>query len=187
MKLYTTDILQEISIANMLLINEKFSKDVIDRINKSFSKKKKLRQVTTRLMLVKIFKNLGIDPKNLKTMYYSKEGKLMIPNNDSLHLSISYCNNKAICGISKSAIGIDIEDLRKKVLNKNRRLLERFTKTKIESSLDFYKTWTAIESIAKTYEKGGLNKLFTDENFLKKRHNTKHILLEDSFLIAISS
>lgn len=185
-KLYTSDILEEISKKHMDLINEKFSKTIVDRINNGFSKKHKLRQITTRLMLIKIFKTLNISSLKLKDMHYNEQGKLIIPN-INFNISISYCGNKAICGVSKSIIGVDIEDVREKVPSKNKTLLERFTKTKIKSTLDFYKTWTKIESIAKTYEKGGLSKLLSDSNFFKKTRNTNHFLLENNFLIAISS
>jgi phosphopantetheinyl transferase len=185
-KLYTANILERTSKVQMDLIKEKFSRIIVNRINSGFSEKHKLRQITTRLMLIKIFKKLNIDSKYLKTLNYNEQGKLMVPN-INLFISISYCKNKAICAISKSKIGIDIEDLREKVRNENKILLENFTKTKIESSLDFYKTWTKIESIAKTYEKGGLYKLFTDQNFFKKTRNTNHFLLENNFLVAVSS
>ncbi len=183
--LYITDIINEISDAYMSLIRVHFNRVIVDRINNSSSMKKKLRQLTSRMMLIKIFKILDIDSNKLKYAYYNKTGKFIIPNIE-FNISISYCENKVVCGISKSVIGVDIENFKGVVTRERKRLLEQFSKVQIVSAIDFYKTWTKIESIAKTYKRGGLNNLFTDPNFFTRTQNTDYFLLEDKFLIAIS-
>ncbi len=183
---YITDIVDEISDVYMSLIRVHFNKVIVDRINNSPSMKKKLRQFTSRIMLIKIFKALDIDSYKLKYAYYNKTGKFIIPNIE-FNISISYCENKVVCGVSKSVIGVDIENFRAVVTRENKQLLEQFTNIKIVSSIDFYKIWTKIESIAKTYKRGGLNNLFTDPDFFFKIQNTDYLFLEDKFLIAISS
>lgn len=185
-KLYNANILEQIPESKMDLITSKFSHSIVDRIDNGFNKRYKLRQITTRLMLIEIFIKLNIDPKELKLIYYNEYGKLIVPN-INLNISISYSENKAICGVSNSRIGVDIEHLRKNVGKKNKILLESLTKQKIESALDFYRVWTKTESIAKLYKTGGLNNLFVDKDFYKKASITNHLLLENNFLIAISS
>jgi len=185
-KLYASNIIKELSDEGLDLINENFDSTILDRINQATNTNYKLKRFTTRLMLINIFKELNIDTMKLKAIYYNDQGKLIIPD-EKINISISYCEDKAICLVSNSKIGVDIENLNKKVSLKNRSLLETFTKTEIGSSLSFYKAWTKIESIIKIYKNVGIGKLFTNNNFFKSTYNTKYLLFENNFLIAIST
>lgn len=166
-------------------IKKKFSHSIIQRIENAHSCSYKLRRITSRLMLIKIFEELKIDERILNTVYYTKKGKLKMLNLN-YNISISYSSNLAICLISTCNIGLDVEDISKEVKTNTISLLEKLTNIRISSVIDFYILWTKMESIIKIYDTKGLCKIF-QKKFLKSNFKTEYLLLDNSFLIALSS
>ena len=185
-QIYVTNIIEFPSKRHIAELEEKFSSAMVLRIELAPNKSYQLKRITSRLMLIKIFEELNIDLGYLKTMYHNKKGKLQTPN-IHLNISISYSDTIAVCSISDKKIGVDVENITKEIKPKSIKLLEEITSKKIVSSYDFYKRWTTLESIVKIYDRLGVYKVFGDKNFFKKNHYTSYALLNNTFLIALSS
>jgi len=184
--IYVSNIIQGDIEKYLKQIKYMYNDATIQRIENAPSKHYKLRRITSRLMLIKIFEDMNWDQRKLKQINHTPKGKLKMPNL-AHNISISYVADVAICLVSNSKIGIDAEDITKKVTSKNINLLESLTSHKIQSVIDFYMLWTRIESIVKIYDSKGLYKIF-QKNFLKhKKHYTKHFMVNKNFMITLSS
>lgn len=184
--IYVSNIIEGDTEKYLEQIRQKYSDATIQRIENAPSEYYKLRRITSRLMLIKIFEDMKWDHNKLATINHTKKGKLKMSNLDH-NISISYTADVAICLVSDSQIGVDVEDITKKVNIKNINLLESLTAYKIQSPIDFYMLWTKIESIVKIYDSKGLYKIF-QKNFLKHRqHYTRHFMINNNFMITLSS
>jgi len=184
-QLYVSHIIKSYAAEHQQLIREKYGEKTIDRIVASTHESYKLRRATSRLMLIEICKDLGVDDHILKEIYHTKKGKLKMPKLP-YNISISYSGELAICVVSKEQIGIDIEAIKDTIAHKKVKVLETLTHQKIRSKFDFYKRWTRIESIVKMYDNKGLFTLF-EKDFFKSTFWTKHIMINKQYLVALSS
>ena len=85
---------------------------------------------------------------------YREHGKPFITGMDDLHFNISHSGDYAICAVSDTEVGCDIE----KTGELNMSLAERFftpeEKSVIRSSDDFFKIWVKKESVIKCTGEG---------------------------------
>lgn len=162
-----------------------FSNEIVDRLDKSPGPGHQLKRVTSRLMLVRIFKELGLDTLGLKGLHYNRHGKLVMGTGGP-NISISYSTNIVVCVISNNKVGIDVEDTRQQPGIRSRDLLEKLTKRKIGDKMDFFSLWTQLESIAKLYDDKGLVDIFYG-NLLSEEHYTRQFLFKNQYMVSISS
>jgi hypothetical protein len=160
-----------------------YGNELINRLDKAPGANYRCRRITSRLMLIAICDYLGIPLKNLASTSQNKNGKFRMPD---VNVSISYTDNIALCLVSDSQIGLDVENIKREVNSRQLRLMEQLLHMKIMNKIEFYKIWTKIESIVKAYE----NKCLTDVfygNLLENNHITQYCLFNEDYLISASS
>jgi|GEM_PF-1135446 len=170
---------------SMDTIKAYFSDELVIRLTKSPGEGHWLKRVTSRLMLVQIFKELALDLTLLRGLHYNRHGKLVM-DTGTPHISISYSNSIVACVVSENKIGVDIEDMREAPTSKTMTLLETWTGRKVKDRVDFYRLWTQIESIAKLYDDKGLADIFYG-NLLSEKHYTRQYLLNNDYLVSMSA
>lgn len=166
-------------------IRHHFSDELVNRLTKSPGTGHWLKRVTSRLMLVKIFRELGLDTTLLRELHYNPHGKLVM-DKGILNISISYSNSIVACVVSENKIGVDIEDVSTPPTGKTMTLLEKWTGRKVKDQMDFFMLWTQIESIAKLYDDKGLADIFYG-NLLSEKHYTRQYLLNHNYLVSMSA
>ncbi|HEU4552190.1 MAG TPA: hypothetical protein VFS25_05125 [Chitinophaga sp.] len=162
-----------------------FSDEIVNRLDKSPGPGHRLKRVTSRMMLVRIFNELGLETSRLKGLHYNPHGKL-VTDTGKPHISISYSTNIVACVVSSSKVGIDVEDTCYQPAARSVDLLEKLTKRKIKDQLDFFSLWTQIESIAKLYDDKGLAKIFYG-GLLSEKHYTRQFLFKNKYMVSIAS
>jgi hypothetical protein len=182
---FIAKIVPEAEKGKMDILRYYFSDEIVDRLNKSPRPGHQLKRVTSRLMLVRIFKELGLDTSRLKRLHYNRHGKLVM-GADEPNISLSYSTNIVVCGISNSKVGIDVEDISQHPGIRSRDLLEKLMKRKIRDQMDFFSLWTQMESIAKLYDDKGLADIFYG-NLLLEEHYTRQFLFKNQYMVSISS
>lgn len=162
-----------------------FSDEIVNRLDKSPGPGHRLKRVTSRIMLVRIFNELGLETSRLKGLHYNRYGKLVMDTGKP-DISISYSNNIVVCVISNSNVGIDVEDIHYQPGTRSMDLLEKLTKRKVKDKMDFFSLWTQMESIAKLYDDKGLAKIFYGD-LLSEKHYTRQFLFKNKYMVSISS
>lgn len=183
--IFISKVIQEIPCKKMDMLRYYFNETVIDKIDKAPHYSYRLKRATSRLMLIQVFKQLGIHPKKLKEIYYNKHGKLMV-DNMGCNISLSYSTDIAVCLTSSHRLGMDVEDTRVQPKAHCTDMLEKLTKKSIQNKMDFYTLWTQIESIVKLYDNKGLSDIFFG-NLLSEKHYTKQCFYNQEYLISTSS
>ncbi|WP_343673211.1 hypothetical protein [Chitinophaga sp.] len=166
-------------------IRKYFSDELVNRLTKSPGAGHWSKRVTSRLMLVNIFHELGLNVALLRGLHYNRHGKLVM-DTGTPNISISYSNSIVACVVSENKIGVDIEDMRETPTSKTMTLLEKWTGRKVKDRVDFFKLWTQIESIAKLYDDKGLADIFYG-NLLSEKHYTRQYLLNNNYLVSMSA
>lgn len=184
-RVFIAEIVPEAEKSKMDTLRFYFSDEIVDRLDKSPGPGHQLKRITSRLMLVRIFKELRLDTSGLKGLHYNRHGKLMMGTGEP-NISISYSTGIVVCVISNNKIGIDVEDIRQQPGIRSRDVLEKLTKRKIADTMDFFSLWTQIESIAKLYDDKGLADIFYGK-LLSEEHYTRQFLVKDHYMVSISS
>ncbi len=85
-----------------------------------------------------------------------KNGKPVILDFNDIFFNISHSDNKIICGISNSVIGVDIEHLDREINFKalSKRFFSKKEQDYVNDSFDFLKIWTLKESYLKAVGTG---------------------------------
>jgi len=183
--LFIAEIAPELEKSKMDTLRCHFSDEIVNRLDKSPGPGHQLKRITSRLMLVRIFKELGLDTSELKGLHYNRKGKLVTRTGDP-NISISYSTNIVVCGISNSKLGIDVEDISRQPGIRSREVLEKLMKRKIRDTMDFFSLWTQMESTAKLYDDKGLADIFYGK-LLSEEHYTRQFLFKDQYMVSISS
>ena len=137
------------------------------KLDKKTFKGLKKSQILLRAFLIKIFENRN--KLSQKNMYNLKSG---IIKGTKYFQSVSYSKNFAVLALSKSRVGVDIEQGRKRYLIKG------------GSILSFYKDWTYKEAYCKLKNKKIIN-LWDKNIYNKLPHKTK--LFKGFILTVVSS
>ncbi|SFW72506.1 4'-phosphopantetheinyl transferase family protein [Chitinophaga sancti] len=184
-RLFITEIKPAADPNSMDTIKAYFSDELVNRLTKSPGAGHWLKRVTSRLMLVQIFKELELDVTLLRGLHYNRHGKLVM-DTGTPNISISYSNSIVACVVSEHKIGVDIEDISEPPASKTMTLLEKWTGRKVKDQMDFFMLWTQIESIAKLYDDKGLADIFYG-NLLSEKHYTRQYLLNNNYLVSMSA
>lgn len=87
------------------------------------------------------------------TISKNEKGKPFLAEYPSLHFNISHCGGLAVCGVSKSEIGVDAELIREyggKVMTRIFSEEEQsLTAASEDPNTDFFRIWTLKESLCK--------------------------------------
>lgn len=183
--IFIAEVMPEAEKSRIDTLRRYFSDELVNRLDKSPGPGHQLKRVTSRLMLVRIFNELGLEAYKLKELHYNKHGKLVMDTGEA-NISISYSTNIAVCVISSSKVGIDVEDINNRPGARSVDVLEKLTKRKVKDRMDFFSLWTEIESIAKLYDDKGLADIFYG-NLLSEKHYTRQFLFKDQYMVSISS
>lgn len=182
---FIAELKQKAESSSMDTLRYYFSDEIVKRLDRSPAPVHRLKRITSRLMLVQIFKLLELGTSRLKGLTYNRHGKLVMESGKP-NISISYSNNIVVCGVSEDKVGIDVEDTSESPAARNMELLERWTGKKVGDKMDFYALWTQIESIAKLYDDKGLADVFYG-NLLSEQHYTRQYLHNNNYLVSMSS
>lgn len=184
-RLFIAEIKPAADDSSMEIIRHHFSDELVNRLTKSPGTAHWLKRVASRLMLVKIFDEIGLNSMLLKTLHYNPHGKLVM-DTGTPNISISYSNSIVACVVSENKIGVDIEDISATPASKTMTLLEKWTGRQVKDQMDFFMLWTQIESIAKLYDDKGLADIFYG-NLLSEKHYTRQYLLNNNYLVSMSA
>ena len=181
--MYITQTLSFINDGDMQMIQDLYSKKLVDKIKYATSTTYQHRRITSRLMLVKIFEQLGISRDELKTISYSTTGALIGPA--GFNICFSYTNNQTACLISTEAIGMDMECTAVEPKAQHLSLLAQITGEPVEDTLNYYRIWTRLESITKLYKNQSLSTIIYG-SILKREHFVKQYQLKDNYLLSLA-
>lgn len=144
-----------------------------------------LRSITGSLLMKKY--TGGLD--DIKYDFYGK------PCKDNVFFSLSHSNNYVVLAVGDSEIGVDIE------LNRSRNpkladyVLSDLEKATLKEDIDFYKMWTAKESLVK-YVGFGIDRDLKKipalpfdgyKEFAGKKAYSHSILYKDDYVISVTT
>lgn len=183
MNIYIAQTLLDFDKEDLQNIKKLYSKCVSDKIVNAQSITYQLRRVTSRLMLMQIFSHMNIPIKELKSVNYNKTGALVSP---SYNLSFSYSQRVTACLVSEATAGFDIEYVKALPKPQHVKLLMALTGQTITNQLDFYRLWTRLESIAKSYQGNGLGDVIFGK-VKSDNHLVTQYLFNNEYLMSVAS
>jgi phosphopantetheinyl transferase len=145
-------------------------------------KDSRLKHITAHSNLKQVITLSHLPNRLLQSMTRTRGGKLTA---GKYYINITYADSYAFMMVTKQKFGIDAERIKPRA-DHVKQLLSIMLSTTISSDVDFYKTWTAMESEVKyDGDKGLFDALMGN---LKKNPSlqTIHLMYEDN-MIAITS
>ncbi|MGY6530439.1 MAG: 4'-phosphopantetheinyl transferase family protein [Cyanobacterium sp.] len=195
-------------LSDLPYLRSLLSPDELDKIQRFKNKIQGDRTCIARANLrILLSKYLNINPDKI-SFNYSQKGKPFLENYPHLYFNLSHTDNWIVYGISDQLIGIDIENIKKKV--KYKELAKRFfcprefnliikQNQENEPKL-FYTLWTAKEAYLKATGEGlsgGLDTIELSYNFLSEeveiisanirtKWQIKNLKVEDDYLVSVA-
>ena len=148
MKLYTVD-LRDIDLNSDW---QRFmSKARMDKINKYKQEKSRLASIGAEIALIKAVRDNIPDAEIPVSWEYLRNGKPRLLKYPKFFYNISHSGDYAICAVSDSEVGVDIQKIRKPDMRIAKRY---FTEDEYhyickDEKRNFFKIWTRKESILK--------------------------------------
>jgi 4'-phosphopantetheinyl transferase len=185
-KIYIAKVIDQYDNSVLALLDSKRR----ERLDQLKVEKEKLRSISAGLLFRHAYIDSGKSSKEWDevSIQYGEYGKPYVYGYEEFHYSISHSGDYVLCATDKSEIGADIQKMREWNPRTAKRFFDEGEYTRIidstqdEQTKEFYRIWTAKESVAKLSGRGlgaGIEHLVTNSEYSK----IKDIRNEESFNI----
>ena len=113
---------------------------------------------------------------------YNEFGKPYLQNNENIFFNFSHTKNIAVCAISNTEVGIDVEEVREYNPIIADKILSDEEKSKIKNDEDFFKYWTIKEAVCKCEGTGIANFDFKNIDYTKYDFDMRHYPDHNAYL-----